>query len=266
MAEEAKDWREDTVHVDGTSLIVEKGGSGKPLLILHDELGNPGWLKWVRAIAKHRTVLIPLHPGFGRTERAEWMLSIRDLGGFYSRYIKENGLAPVDVIGFSMGGWIAADMAASNPTQFRKMVLVAPAGIKPPSGEILDFFQVMAPQQVIASVYKPAETPEFNELYGGPMLPEQFEKFEEARAQTARLAWTPYMHNPTLPHLLGVAAGLPTLLVWGKQDAVVPLSAAETFQKAIKGARLVTFDNCGHRPEIEKSAEFTREVEAFLGD
>lgn len=266
MAEEAKDWREETVAVDGTSLIVVKGGTGKPLLVLHDELGNPGWLKWVRALAKRRTILIPLHPGFGRTERAEWMLSIRDLASFYSRYLKENGLAPLDVIGFSMGGWIAADMAASNPAQFRRMILVAPAGIRPPTGEILDVFQLMAPQQVIASVYNPAETPEFGELYGGPMLPEQFEKFEEARAQTARLAWTPYMHNPTLPHLLGVAAGLPTLLIWGRQDAVVPVSAADAYREAIRGARLVTFDNCGHRPEIEKSAEFVREAEAFLAD
>ena len=234
--------------------------------MLHDELGNPGWLKWTRAIAKRRTILTPLHPGFGRTERAEWMLSIRDLASFYSRYLKENGLAPLDVIGFSLGGWIAAEMAAANPTQFRKMILVAPAGIKPPSGDILDVFQVMAPQQVIASVYKPAETPEFNELYGGPMLPAQFEMFEEARAQTARLAWVPYLHTPTLPHLLGVAAGLPTLIVWGNQDAIVPISAAGAYRDAIKGSRLTTFDNCGHRPEIEKSAEFVRELEAFLGD
>jgi len=266
MADEARAWREEKVAVDGTSLIVERGGAGRPVLVLHDELGNPGWLKWTRALATRRTILIPLHPGFGRTERAEWMLSIRDLAGFYSRYVKEKGLAPVDAIGFSMGGWIAADMAASNPTQFRKLVLVAPAGIRPPTGDILDIFQVMAPQQVIASVYSPANTPEFGELYGGPMLPEQFEKFEEARAQTARLAWTPYMHNPTLPRLLGVAAGLPTLIVWGKQDAIVPVSTAEAYRQAIGGARVVTFDNCGHRPEIEKSAEFVREVEAFLGE
>jgi len=266
MGEDGKDWREEIIAVDGTRLVVVRGGAGQSLLVLHDELGNPGWLRWTRALAKRHAILIPLHPGFGRTERADWMLSIRDIASFYSRYLKENRLTPLDVIGFSMGGWIAAEMAASNPTQFRKMVLVAPAGIKPPSGDILDIFQVMAPQQVIASVYKPAETSEFNELYGGPMLPEQFEKFEEARAQTARLAWTPYMHNPTLPHLLGVAAGLSTLLVWGKQDAIVPVSAADAYRAAIADARLVTFDNCGHRPEIEKSAEFVREVEAFLGD
>ncbi len=266
MADDTKEWREESVSVDGTNLIVVKGGTGRPMLVLHDELGHPGWLKWTRAMARRRTLLIPLHPGFGRTERAEWMMSIRDLAGFYARYLKENGLAPLDVIGFSLGGWIAAEMAASNPGQFRKMILVAPAGIRPPSGNILDVFQLMAPQQLMASVYDPPNTPEFPELFGGGMSPEAFEMFEDARAQTARLAWTPYMHNPTLPHLLGVAAGLPTLIVWGRQDAVVPASAGDAYRAAIRGARLVTFDNCGHRPEIEKSAEFIREVEAFLAD
>ncbi len=264
MAENSTEWREETVKLDGTDLIVVEGGAGKPLLVLHEELGHPGWLKWHATLAKNRTILIPLHPGFGRTERAEWMLSIRDLAGFYSRYLKEQGLAPIDVIGFSLGGWIAAEMAAGNPGQFRRMVLVAPVGIRPPRGEILDVFQMMAPQQLLTSVLDPAATPEFKELYGGAPGPEQFEAFEDARAQTARLAWTPYMFNPTLAHHLPVAAGLPTLIVWGRQDAVVPLSAGEAYRDAIPGSRLVTFDRCGHRLEIERTSEFIREVEAFL--
>ncbi len=264
MAEGEKSWREETVRVDGTDLIVVKGGAGRPLLILHDELGYPGWLKWNRALEKRRTMLAPLHPGFGRTARAEWMRSIRDLAGFYATYLRAQNLAPIDAIGFSLGGWIAAEMAACNPSQFRRLILVAPAGIRPPSGDILDFFQMMAPQQVLASVRDPKNTAEFPELYGGPMAPEQFEAFEEARAETARLAWAPFMHNPSLPHLLASVADLPTLLLWGRQDAVVPPSAGEVYRDAIKGARMVTFDACGHRPEIERSADFVREVEAFL--
>lgn len=264
MANESTEWREETARVDGANLIVVKGGSGRPLLVLHEELGHPGWLKWHAALARRRTLLIPHHPGYGRTERVDWILNIRDLAGFYGRYIKDNRLAPVDVIGFSLGGWIAAEMAACNPTQFGKMVLVAPAGIRPPSGNILDFFQMMAPQQLLTSVCDPAATPEYASLYGGAPTPEQFEAFEEARAQTARLAWQPFMFNPSLPHLLGVAGGLPTLIVWGKEDAVVPVSAAAVYRDSIPGARLITYDKCGHRPEIERSAEFIREVETFL--
>ena len=59
---------------------------------------------------------------------ADWIMNIRDLAGFYQRFVREQKLAPVDVIGFSLGGWIAAEMAAANPAQFSKMILVAPVG------------------------------------------------------------------------------------------------------------------------------------------
>jgi pimeloyl-ACP methyl ester carboxylesterase len=258
-------WHQETVNVDGTDLAVIKGGSGQPLLVLHEEMGHPGWLKWHTELARDHTLIIPLHPGFGVTPRADWMMNIRDLTGFYARFIREQKLMPVDVIGFSLGGWVAAEMAANNPEQFKRMVLVGAAGIRPPQGqgEILDIFQLMAPAELAASVLDPEKTPEFDQLYGG-IGPEQFELWEEARAETARLAWVPYLHNPSLPHLLGVVDRLPTLLIWGREDGVVPLSAGESYKKAIAKSKLVVFDHCGHRPEIECNADFVREVKAFL--
>ena len=121
----------------------------------------------------------------------------------------------------------------------------------------------MAPGQLAASVLDPEHTPEFDNLYGG-IGPAAFELWEDARAETARLAWVPYLHNPSLPHLLGVIDKLPTLLVWGRQDKVSPLSAGEAYHKAIAGSKLAVLDQCGHRPEIEKNADFLREVKGFL--
>ena len=264
MAEESREWRRETAQVSGSELVILKGGTGKPLLVLHDELGFPGWLKWNSALARRRTLIIPMHPGYGATAAPEWIRNARDLAGFYSIYLRQQKLAPIDVVGFSFGGWIAAEMAAANPAQFEHMVLVGPAGIKPSKGDIMDFFQVMAPDQLAATVLNPDETPEFKDLFGG-IGPEAFALMEDARAQTARLAWQPFMHNPGLGKLLEVADSLPTLLVWGKQDAVVPVSAADDFKAAIKNSRLVTFDRCGHRPEIEKSDDFVREIQNFLG-
>jgi len=168
------------------------------------------------------------------------------------------------VIGFSLGGWIAAEMAAANPDQFSHMILVAPAGIKPAQGEISDFFQMMAPDQLRATVRDPAETPEFAQLFGG-IGPQAFSLMEEARAQTARLAWQPFMHNPSLAHLLGVVDSLPTLLVWGKQDGIVPVTAANDYKRAITNAELALFDKCGHRPEVEVRDQFVRRTRDFLG-
>jgi pimeloyl-ACP methyl ester carboxylesterase len=264
MAAEPQQWRGEQARVSGCDLTVVKGGTGKPLLVLHDELGFPGWLKWNAALAEHRTLIIPMHPGYGVGAAPEWIRNIRDLAGFYSIFLRQQKLAPIDVIGFSLGGWIAAEMAAANPDQFAHMILVAPAGIKPSHGEITDFFQIMAPDQLRVTVHDPEATPEFGDLFGG-IGPQAFSLMEEARAQTARLAWQPFMHNPSLGHLLEVVDSLPTLLVWGKADAIVPVSAGSDYQRAIKNSRLVVFDNCGHRPEVEKLDRFVGETRNFLG-
>ena len=132
--------REETHAVGADQLRMLSGGSGRPLLVLHEELGYPGWLGWNRALSAKRTLLIPLHPGFGRSPRAEWIVNVRDLACFYGRFLREQKLAPIDAIGFSFGGWIAAEMAANDPSLFSRMVLVAPAGIRPPEGEIMDMF------------------------------------------------------------------------------------------------------------------------------
>ncbi|HEX9492805.1 MAG TPA: alpha/beta fold hydrolase, partial [Thermoanaerobaculia bacterium] len=118
--------REETHKVGADELIVLKGGSGKPLLVLHEELGYPGWMKWNAALSQRRTLLTPLYPGFGRTPLADWIMNIRDLASFIARFVREQNLAPIEVIGFSLGGWIAAEMAANDPSIFSKIVLVAP--------------------------------------------------------------------------------------------------------------------------------------------
>ncbi len=258
-------WTQRTRRVGDVDLGVLETGRGKPLLILHEELGCPGPLAWQASLAKSRKLVVPLHPGFGRTPRADWISNVRDYACFYARFLREQSLAPIDVIGFSFGGWIAAAMAANDPALFSKMVLVGAAGIRPPEGEILDQFQLTGQTYLRASVLDPEGTPEFTALYGAEQTPEQFEAWEECRAQTARVAWQPYMYDPSLPHLLEGVRGVRTLILWGEQDRVVPRSAAEVYRRAIRGAKLVVFPGSGHRPEIEKQQEFTREVERFLG-
>ncbi len=254
---------EETLDIAGARLVMVKGGSGKPLLIFHDELGYPGWMTWNESLAHDRTLLIPLQPGYGKTPRLDWIRSYRDLAGFYSQVVREMKLDPVDAIGFSAGGFIAAEMAAADPRIFSRMVLVAPMGIKPAEGEIMDIFPITIRTHLRATVADPAGTPEFAKIYGGEMTPEQFEAFEDARAESSRIGWEPYMHNPSLPHLL---RGLktPTLLVWGSADNIVPRGCIDAYQQAIAHAQVAIIEKVGHRPEIENSAEFERVVSRFL--
>jgi pimeloyl-ACP methyl ester carboxylesterase len=256
-------WSEETLTVAETDLALIKGGSGKPLLILHDELGYPGWMAWNAALAETRTLLIPLQPGFGRTPRIDWIRSYRDLAGFYSQVVRQMRLEPIDVIGFSAGAFTAAEMAAADPKIFSRMTLVAPMGIKPSKGEILDFFALTIRHHLRATVAQPDKTPEFSQMYSGEMTPAQFEAFEDARAETARIGWEPFMHNPSLPHLLrGLTT--PTLLIWGTRDEVVPRGCVDEYRKAIPGAQVVELADVGHRPEIEDALSFERAVEKFL--
>jgi len=259
----SSEWSERRISLAGIELPIVTAGSGRPLLVLHDEFGYPGWLNWQSALSRERTLIIPMAPGFGCAPRIEWIESTRDLGAVYSRMLREEQLTDIDVIGFSFGGWVVAEMIASCSHQFRRAVLVAPGGIRPPVGELMDSFNFPAQAFVRETLLDPEATPEFSLLYGEPG-PDQAERLEDARAQFARLAWQPYFHNPSLPHLLEGAGESRVLIIWGAQDRVVPRSAVEKYNQVIKGSKLVVLDRCGHRPEIEQPEKFISEVKKFL--
>ena len=257
-------WTEETVEAGQAQVQLVRGGTGEPLLILHDEMGHHDWLQYHEALARRHTLHIPSHPGFGKSERLDWIMNMRDYAGWYLDALDDLGLGQVSVIGFSFGAWLAAEMAAMCPHRFKKLVLVGAAGIKPPTGEIYDMFLVVAKEYITASVLDPSRTPEFEQVCPTEPTPERADAWEVAREQACRLTWRPYMYYPALPHLLRRLRSLPTLVVWGRQDPIVPLSAGEVYHRSIEGSRLAVIDDCGHRPEIEKPDEFVELVEKFL--
>ncbi|MDQ3829386.1 MAG: alpha/beta hydrolase [Candidatus Tectomicrobia bacterium] len=257
-------WTEESVEAAGIKLQLIKGGTGEPLLILHGELGHPGWLRFHESLAQHHTLYIPSHPGFGKSERLDWIANMRDMAGWYLDALDDLAVGRVNAMGFSLGGWLAAEMATMCPTQFKKLVLVGAMGIKPPSGQIYDMFLEVAKEFIKTSYLDPAQTPEFSQICPEQPTPEQVEAWEVAREEACRLGWRPYMHYPSLPHLLRRLRKLPTLIVWGRQDAIVPVSAAEVYHASIPGSQLVILDNCAHHPEVEQSDEFVQRVQAFL--
>jgi pimeloyl-ACP methyl ester carboxylesterase len=265
MTTSSETWTEESVEAGGIQLQLIKGGSGEPLLILHGELGHPGWLRFHESLAQRYTLYIPSHPGFGKSDRLDWVTNMRDLAGWYLDALDDMAVGRVNVMGFSLGGWLAAEMATMCPTQFKKLVLVGATGVKPPSGQIYDMFLEVAKEFIKTSYLKPDETPEFSQICPEQPTPEQAEAWEVAREEACRLGWRPYMHYPSLPHLMRRLRKLPTLIVWGRQDAIVPVSAAEVYHASIPGSQLAILDDCGHHPEVEQSDEFVQRVQAFLG-
>ena len=264
MTTSTAEWTEQRVRLAETDVQLIKGGSGKPLLLLHGEMGHPGWLRYHSELARDREIYVPSHPGFGSSPRLDWIVNMRDMAGWYLQALDDLDLGPVDVIGFSLGGWLAAEMATMSPQAFRRLVLVSPAGIKPPAGDIYDMFLVTARDFMTASVLDPASTPEFGEYCPEEPGPEMAEQWEINREQACRLSWRPYMFYPGLPHLLRRLKDLPTLLIWGMQDKIVPVSAAQVYTDSIPDSRLELIDGCGHQPEVERTDRFVSLVREFL--
>ena len=264
MTTATQPWTTSITEVAGSRMEVVTGGSGPPLLILHDELGHPGWLRYHQALAQNHTLHIPSHPGFGNSDQLEWSMKIHDLAIWYLGALDRLGLEGADVMGFSLGGWLAAELATMCPQQFRRLILVGATGIRPPQGEIYDMFEVVPPIYVRASLFDPDGTPEYRVICPAEVDEATAERWEYALEGACRVAWRPYMHDPGLAHQVYRLERTPTLIVWGEEDAIVPLSAGEEYQRRIPGSRLEVIPNCGHHPELEATERFVGLVEEFL--
>jgi pimeloyl-ACP methyl ester carboxylesterase len=246
-------------------VTVLRGGSGEPVLVLHDELGWSGWTSWCDLLADRRELIVPLQPGFGRSPRVPWIRSYRDLALFYLRLVREMGLGPIDIVGFSAGGYTAAEMAACSPQEVRSMTLVGPMGVKPEEGVIADFLAMPVGQHLAQTLAIP-DAPDATRIYGGPMTTEQFELFEEARAETARLGWEPFMFDPALPHHLEAIGSLPVQLIRGDRDEIVPAQCIDAYRRALPEVHVEVLEGAGHRPETEMPDRFVSLLGDFLGE
>jgi pimeloyl-ACP methyl ester carboxylesterase len=253
-----------TIDAAGIRVELRRGGKGPPLLVIHGELGVPGWLDSFADLARDHDVIVPSLPGYGGSTRPDWIMGIRDLAAWVTWFARDLGLhGPIDAIGCSLGGWAAAEIATVAPQFFKKLVLVGAMGLKPDRGEIFDYFLEGGPTGLRRAFHRPEQSPQFMRWWGKEPTPEETDLVEQHREMTCRIAWKPYMHSLTLRHLLP-GMRTPTLLVWGSEDAITPLDCGRIFERSTPGARLVTIADCGHMPEMEKPAEFATLVRDFL--
>lgn len=257
------DYTDERIDVAGTKVQVLKGGQGAPLLLLHGAGGNPGWLPYHRALAQQYTVYAPSHPGYDQSGRPDWLGTMNDMAHFYRQFIETLQLAPVHLMGFSMGGWLAAELAAMCPPMLKSLVLVGAAGLKPQEGEIAEILMVSQDVAKKLRFYDPSQVPDYDTLVNRQLTPDEEAAQWRNREMTSRLCWRPYFHNPNLPHYLrGVT--VPTLLLWGRQDAIIPVNCGELYQQALPHATLRIIERCGHSPALEKPQEFLEAVRPFL--
>jgi pimeloyl-ACP methyl ester carboxylesterase len=257
-------WTSETFPVAGAALHVARAWTGAPLLLLHHDIGTLDRLPFYDALAREFTVLIPSHPGYDRSERPAWIRNVRDVAVVYqsllARHGSTRGRADVALLGLGFGGWIAAEMATMSPQAFRRLVLVGAMGIKPEHGDIADQALVSYIDYVRMGFVDGAA---FDRLYGADPATSLLEQWDLNREMTFRIAWKPYMYNASLPHLLGAVAA-PALVVWGRENRIVPLECGERYAKALPQARLEIIERGGHFVEMERPDELARVVVPFL--
>ena len=252
-------WTTATHRIGGCAMHMSRAGAGPSLLVLHHDIGTPDRLAVYDALAANYDVIVPHHPGWGKSERPAWMRSVRDVAAMQHWLLAELGVRDVSLIGLGFGGWIAAEMASLAPNQFRRLVLVGAMGLKPPEGDILD-------QAIISYLAYPQagfhDAAAFTRIYG-EVSTDQLEAWDIAREMCFRIAWKPYMYSQTLPHLLG-GVRAPALVVWGDDDRIVPISAGHAYTKALRHARLEIVPRAGHYVDMEQPAALARLIRDFL--
>jgi pimeloyl-ACP methyl ester carboxylesterase len=246
--------------------VIAHGGTGPPALVLHHDIGAPERPVFYDALARDFTVFAPSHPGYDGSPRPAWMRNVRDMAVVYHGLLAQHAATrdpgTVTLIGLGFGGWIAAEMATMAPRDFRRLVLVGAMGLRPERGEILDQALVSYIDYVRAGF---ADQQAFDRVFGAEPPTSRLEQWDLNREMTFRIAWKPYMYNASMPHLLG-AVSIPTLVVWGAQDAIVPRECGERYTKALANARLEIVEGAGHFVDMEKPDELARLVARFASE
>ena len=131
-------WTETVVEIAGSKMHLARAGSGRPVLVLHHDIGSPDRLAFYDELAGRFDVLVPHHPGYGKSERPQWLRSVRDVAAMHQWLLADLGVERPSLIGLGFGGWIAAEMATLAPRDLHRLVLVGAMGVKPPEGDIFD--------------------------------------------------------------------------------------------------------------------------------
>ncbi len=250
-------FEEKFITVNQCQVRLRRAGAGPTLLYLHGANGVPKVPGFLEKLTPHFDVLVPEHPGFGESDSPQWLENMHDLAYFYSDLLAQLNLPTVHVMGSSLGGWLALEMAVREPQRFASMVLIGSAGIRLVDAPPGDIFQWDAETAARHTFVNDAMV-EF--AIAHPLTPATAQK---NRQTIERLAFEPRLHDPMLHKWLH-RIKCPVQLSWGVQDKIMPLAYGHAFQKLIDHAELVTFENCGHLPQMEKPDEFVASSLRFL--
>lgn len=250
-----------------------RAGAGAPIVYLHSAAGETthGALE---ELADEHEILVPVFPGFGESEGIDEIDDIEDAAFHLLDVWERLGLEAPAVIGLSLGGWLAMELATRWPTTVGRLVLVNPVGIHLEGNPIKELFG-REPQELAEDMFADQDTPMAQMMRSlGEWTGDAGQQTEvpidlvlplyKTLSSTAKIGWDPYLHDPKLRRRLH-RIDAPTLVVRGERDTFVPPEYAQTFADELPDARLEVVEGAAHLLPMERPEELARLVRAFLG-
>jgi pimeloyl-ACP methyl ester carboxylesterase len=255
--------QEQRLQVRDISARLFRDGSGAPVVYLHGAGGIAGWLPLFERIAASHELLVPEHPGFGNSDVASWIRNTPDVAMYYLDIFDQLGLEGIHLIGFSLGGWIAAELAVRNATRLKTLTLIAPAGIRIKGIPTGDNF-IWGPEEAAHNLFHDQRFAEAMIAQIQQASQDDVERALANRYMAARLGWEPRWFNPDLERWLH-RIKLPTLVLWGENDKVIPAAYADLWRQRVTGARIEVTPQCGHLLPVEKADWAAKHILDFIG-
>jgi len=246
----------------GATIHYRRFGQGPALLFLRSEDSLADASAFIDALAKDFDVIIPDHPGFRASDTPDWLKGIGDAAYFYLDFLEQLDLDRLHMVGGSLGGWIAAEVAIRTCERIATLNLIAPFGVRRKGLPFGDIF-MWTPEENLQHRL-------FNQVLAEQLLaaartqsPETATAYLKDRYATARLCWHPRFHNPELERWLPRILR-PLQLIWGDSDKVVPVGIAAAWQQALPQARLSVIERSGHLPQLEHPQATADKIRSFI--
>jgi pimeloyl-ACP methyl ester carboxylesterase len=256
----------------GLELEVLRRGSGRPILLIHGVNPVSPRAPFVDLLARHGEVIAPSHPGFGASPRPPDFDTMYDLINLYHDVLDAIPSDRVTVVGFSFGGWIAAELAVAGNRKIGRLVLADPVGIKISGREVRDivhFFNTDPAELNRRAWHDPARRPHgvyalgWQATISDAMTDAEMIMLARNWDSLCLYAWKPHMYNPQLAYWLRRIAA-PTLVLWGESDCIVTPDYGRAYAGLIPHAEFHTIADAGHHSELEQPVAFVHRVAGFM--
>jgi len=249
----------EKITVNGCSIEMRRGGAGEKLLFLHGAGGIRDWAPYLDALAEKFEVLAPSHPGFGNSDNPDWLDNMSDMAYFYLDLIEQLDLRGFHLVGNSLGGWLASEMAVRNADRIKTLTLVSAAGLRVKGVPMGDIF-LWSDEERTRNTFCDQKMAE--QRLGVNLSEEEKDIQLQNYFTTGKLSWSPRFHNPDLEKWLH-RIKVPTMILWGDSDRIFPPAYGEAYKAAIPGSQLRIIPQCGHLPHQEKLSDFLAGIDAI---